>query len=135
LTEEKFSEDFLIDNTPPQIKDDIFQNNRLSFTAFDEESFIDKVEFSINGGEFKDVFPVDQIFDNREENFSIDIPFNGKVPLSILVKVYDKFGNVTFLKKFVKMKKVFFANSLKGTLSNREIIFNIQKKFFLQKMI
>jgi|GEM_PF-1834994 len=102
LTEEKFSEDFLIDNTPPQIKDDIFQNNRLSFTAFDEESFIDKVEFSINGGEFKDVFPVDQIFDNREENFSIDIPFNGKVPLSILVKVYDKFGNVTFLKKFVK---------------------------------
>ncbi|HAF07981.1 MAG: hypothetical protein XD76_0642 [candidate division TA06 bacterium 32_111] len=102
LNEEKLSEDFLIDNNPPRIKDDIFQNNSLSFTAFDEESFIDKVEISINGSEFKDVFPVDQIFDNREENFAIDIPFNGKEPLSILVKVYDKFGNVSFLKKFLR---------------------------------
>lgn len=102
LSDQKLSKEFLIDNTPPQIKDDLYQNNTLKFSAYDESSFIDKVEISINGKEFKEVLPVDQIYDNREEKFVIDIPFDGKGTLSILVKVYDQFGNVAFLKKLLK---------------------------------
>jgi hypothetical protein len=102
LNDQKVSKEFLIDNTPPQIKDDIFQNNILKFSVYDESSFIDKVEVSTNGSEFKEALPVDQIYDNREEKFLIDIPFNGNGTLSILVKVYDQFGNVTFLKKLLK---------------------------------
>ncbi|MEO0237583.1 MAG: hypothetical protein ABIN35_05045, partial [candidate division WOR-3 bacterium] len=102
LKDQKVSNEFLIDNTPPQVKDDIFQNNRLKFSTYDEASFIDKVEVSINGSDFKEVLPVDQIYDNREERFVIDIPFDYKGTLSILVKIYDQFGNVTFLKKLIK---------------------------------
>jgi len=99
---EFISEEFLIDNTPPVVKDDIFEKNVLKFYAIDQHSFINKAEISLNGNEFYEILPVDQIYDNREESFKVKIKWDGNEPLNIIVKVYDLYGNISYLQKLLK---------------------------------
>lgn len=99
---EFISEEFLIDNTPPVIKGDIFEKNVLKFYATDQHSFINKAEISLNGNEFYEILPMDQIYDNREESFNLKIKWDSDEPLNIIVKVYDLYGNVAYMQKLLK---------------------------------
>ncbi len=79
LRGEKVSNTFLIDNTSPTIsefKKIVDKDNTLviSGVARDEMCNISNIQYTVNSGDWNMVFPVDNIFDSKEEFFTIKIP-------------------------------------------------------------
>jgi outer membrane protein assembly factor BamB len=66
------SEPILVDNTPPEVVDLSASGVRLSGRARDGMGPISRIEIAIDGGEFRPIFPEDDLLDTREEPFSID---------------------------------------------------------------
>lgn len=98
LREEKVSNTFLIDNTSPSILEfrKIVENNVLAISgsARDEMCNISKIQYAVNSGDWNTVFPVDNIFDSKEEYFTITIPDLSPEKLTIEIKAEDAEGNV-----------------------------------------
>jgi hypothetical protein len=74
LSAEKVSEPFLVDNTRPslvELKATLSPEKKAEVTglARDELSNITRVEYSVDAGDWKAIFPKDNIFDSREEGF------------------------------------------------------------------
>ncbi|MCX7807790.1 MAG: hypothetical protein N2515_04210, partial [Deltaproteobacteria bacterium] len=67
------SEPILVDNTPPQILDIEVRNTRIRGRVRDGMGPITRLEISIDGGEYRLIFPEDELFDSREERFDIDV--------------------------------------------------------------
>ena len=61
----------------------------------DAASFIKLILYSIDGGDWKPMFPSDQIFDSREENFSFPTEALKAGEHTIAVKAEDAAGNVS----------------------------------------
>ena len=99
------SEPFLIDNTPPQIlklaataaggKIDV------RWTAKDARSNIDKAEYSLNGGEWLLIHPVNGLSDSPEEDYHLVID-RGAGEQVIAVRVNDEYDNQAVDKVVVK---------------------------------
>ena len=98
LAGEKISEPFDIDNGQPivalvgtpQMTGD---RARIVFAASDKSSYLAKAEYSINGGEWRTVYPDDGISDGPEERYTLEIPLREAGEYTVTLRVFDANGN------------------------------------------
>lgn len=98
LTASLVSDPFLIDNTPPQIVNltgGAAAGNKLEvrWTARDARSTIDHAEYSVNGGEWILIEPVNRLSDSPEEEYHLLIDRPSADEQVIAVRVSDEFDN------------------------------------------
>lgn len=109
LTSELVSKPFTIDNTPPII--DILSHKlsngsvEVNFRAKDTTSKILQAEFSVDGGEWRIIFPKDGISDSKSEDYQITIEQLKAGEHTIGLKATDAMGNVGSNKLLVKFPK------------------------------
>ena len=107
LSGEKTSEPFDIDNTAPTvlavgtptINGD---KARVVFDATETSSYLNKAEFSINGGEWQEVYADDSISDSQKERYTVEIPVKTAGEYSVTLRVFDANGNVGNARILVK---------------------------------
>ena len=94
LTSSLESDPFIIDNTPPEIADvkvgESGTQRTVSFTAKDALSWIDKAEYSVNGGEWVLLEPVNKVTDSQQLKFQLSVQ-RGQL---VSVRVFDENDNV-----------------------------------------
>jgi hypothetical protein len=94
LTSSLESDPFTIDNTPPEIVDakvtSTGARRQIAFTAKDALSWIDKAEYSINGGDWTLLDPVNKVTDSQSLNYVLDVPAGQMVA----IRVFDEDDNV-----------------------------------------
>jgi WD40 repeat protein len=98
LTGELESDAFDVDNTPPRI--DIQPAGtgpnaraRIAFTVTDEQSAIQRVEYSLDASRWRLVHPKDGIPDSRVEEFEIVLE-SGEINGSVIIRATDAMNNV-----------------------------------------
>jgi len=96
------SEIIYIDNQPPKILEDKFELNFLYFTAVDLNSKINRAYISVNGSEYRELEPADEIFDSKLEYFKAEIKREKGEELSIIIFAVDQFGNIGKMRKVVR---------------------------------
>jgi len=105
LKTDRISAPFLIDNIPPRVEN-LHSASRagstrdrttvtVSGTATDQDSRIAKIEFSVDGGDWKQVFPDDAIFDSLTEKFHFDALDLPPGEHAITVRASDSQRNVS----------------------------------------
>lgn len=98
MSGERVTDVISIDNSPPVVTpvgnpavtgDKV----RLVFDASDAGSYITRAEYSINGGEWRVVYPDDGISDSPRERYTVDV--NGLAPgeYSVTLRVFDANAN------------------------------------------
>jgi hypothetical protein len=98
---------FLIDNTPPQISNltgNALSNNKIEvrWTARDARSDIDHAEYSLNGGEWLVVNPVNKLSDSPEQQYELTIDRASAAEQVIAIRVSDEFDNQSLDKIVVR---------------------------------
>ena len=85
---------FTIDNTPPEITNVSMMNNgragAIRFTAKDALSWIEKAEYSVNGGEWVLLLPQNLVSDSQVLSYVVPAP-TGQM---VTVRVFDENDNV-----------------------------------------
>ena len=107
LSGERTSEPAEIDNTPPivtatgtpQVSSD---TAKITFTANEAASYINRAEYSVNGGDWLTVYADDGISDSRQESYTITIPVKNTGEHSIALRVFDANGNAGNARVVVK---------------------------------
>ncbi|MBI3931907.1 MAG: hypothetical protein HY317_00705 [Acidobacteria bacterium] len=96
LAGEKESLPFDVDNTPPTVTALLAAKKpaRVRAVARDDSSTIRRVEFSVDGGRWQEVHPLDGINDALEETYEI-VPGDGTGPRILVVRATDQLGNVS----------------------------------------
>ncbi len=105
MSTERVSAPFLIDNIPPVVSG-LRTTSRagcardrttvsVSGMAADQDSRIAKIEYSVDGGDWKDVFPDDAIFDSLTEKFHFDALDLPPGEHAITVRASDSQRNVS----------------------------------------
>jgi hypothetical protein len=88
------SEPFIINNTPPEIINVKIASNggrrEISFTAKDALNWIDKAEYSIDGGDWTLLDPVNKVTDSQTLDYRVEAGANQMVA----VRVFDEYDNV-----------------------------------------
>ncbi|HYL11601.1 MAG TPA: hypothetical protein VEV41_01105 [Terriglobales bacterium] len=128
LTSDKESARFEVDTTPPQIENltAAMQGGQIhvTFRAADTFSAIKRAEYSLDAGDWQFIEPLDQISDDKTENynFQVKLPDNGSDPTSqqvsaprksanpsagdtdhvIVVRAYDRFDNMGTAKVLIR---------------------------------
>jgi hypothetical protein len=94
LTSSLDSNVFTIDNTPPEITDVAISKNgsirALKFVAKDALSWIDKAEYSIDGGDWALLEPVNKVTDSQMLSYSL----TAKAEQMIAIRIFDEKDNV-----------------------------------------
>jgi hypothetical protein len=96
LTGDRESDAIEIDNTPPTLAFEITRSAgaaRLIVRARDARSPILKVEYSLDGGAWQLVYPVDGLADAPEERYEIPLPPDADAR-RIVVRATDRLQNV-----------------------------------------
>jgi WD40 repeat protein len=105
LKTERESERFEIDNTPPSIEKLNGSANGMnadrshgvsydfSFVAKDPSSSIEKAQYSLDGGDWILLAPVNGISDSREEQYNFTVQHLGPGEHTISVRAFDRFEN------------------------------------------
>ncbi len=98
LSGEKTSEPVDIDNTAPTVTATgtpqiVGERARVTFEANDSSSFLNKAEYSINGGDWREVYADDGISDGARERYSLEIPLKNAGEISVSLRVFDANGN------------------------------------------
>jgi hypothetical protein len=109
LSGEKISEPFDIDNTAPtvtaigapQVAGD---RARVTFEATDSSSFLSKAEYSVNGGNWQEVYADDGISDSARERYSLEISLKNAGEYSVSLRVFDANGNTGSARVLIKGK-------------------------------
>ena len=115
LAAEKESSRFEVDTTPPRIENlnAVVEGNRwihVKFRAADGFSPLKRAEYSLDAGEWQYVEPIDQISDDKQENYDFRIPLPdaasdyrssrnaSSAPQTaehvVVVRSYDRFDNM-----------------------------------------
>jgi hypothetical protein len=99
------SDAFAIDNTPPEISSAAGAKREgnvlvLQFEAKDSLSWIDKAEYSINGGDWTLVNPVNRVSDSQHLQYKLEVPESSGGDPVIAVRVFDDSDNVS-VKRFI----------------------------------
>jgi hypothetical protein len=99
LTAERLSEPFEIDNSAPRVvpvgQPQITGDTaRVAFEAEDAASYLQKAEYSINGGPWKTVYADDGISDSPRERYTLTVPIPSPGEYSVALRVFDANGNV-----------------------------------------
>ena len=109
LQTSRISERFFIDNTAPAITGLTASamsggQVKIRFRATDSATWLSKAEYGVNGGDLRQMFPVDGIFDSETEDFEITI--SGLTPgeCTVVVKVADRAGNQSSAKQLIAVK-------------------------------
>ena len=130
MTDEKQSQRFEVDNTPPRIENLAArvesQQLHVTFHATDDGSPIRRAEFSVDAGDWQYLEPVGQLSDAKTENYDFNVLLNvapavetqpdqkrGKqrpaanVPVPsgehvVVVRVFDRADNVASAKFVVR---------------------------------
>jgi sugar lactone lactonase YvrE len=110
LTAEKISHRFEVDTTPPRIENLTAslegEQVRIRFRAEDGFSIIRRAEFSVDAGDWKYVEPVGQLSDAKTEDYDfkagIESEKDGAQDHVVVVRVYDRYENMTSAKLLVK---------------------------------
>ena len=89
---------FIVDNTPPQVISGATKEEGgatvIDFTAKDASSWINKTEYSVNGGEWILLEPVNRVSDGKELQYELRIPKSASpVQQIIAVRVFDENDN------------------------------------------
>ncbi len=96
LLKELISKPFIIDNTPPIVAFDYKKKKKdeymISGKVRDKLSSIASVSFSVDTKKWISVFPIDLIFDSREEQFQFPYKYQEGI---IIIKAEDDAGNIT----------------------------------------
>ncbi len=89
------SEPFTIDNTPPEIVNPKVACTsgacQIGFTARDALSWIDKAEYSVDGGEWTVLNPVSKVTDSQMLDYRLEVTGRHMVA----IRVFDEDDNVT----------------------------------------
>jgi hypothetical protein len=112
LSAERESARFEVDTTPPQIKalKAAVAGARIhvTFNASDSFSPIKKAEYSVDAGDWQFVEPVGQLSDSKNENYDFEAPMpvgtTGQVDHVVVVRVYDRYDNMTSAKTLIRAK-------------------------------
>ena len=97
------SEPILVDNHPPRLETLKVRKGRVLGRVVDALGPIARIQISIDAGPWRDVFPVDSVFDSADERF--DVPL-GAIPGDshiIAVRALDASGNQANREITVKM--------------------------------
>ncbi len=97
LSGERDSDAIEIDNTPPQITTDVTRQDavtRLAVRVRDAQSPIQKMEYSVEGGAWQLVYPVDGLADSPDERYEIVLPA-GVDPARVVLRATDQLQNVS----------------------------------------
>lgn len=107
LSGEKLSEPFDIDNTAPTVSaigtpQITGERARIVFEAVETSSYLNRAEFSVNGGEWREVYADDGISDSQRERYTIEIPVAAAGEYSVTLRVFDANGNTGNARVLVK---------------------------------
>jgi WD40 repeat protein len=97
LSGDKESTPFDVDNSPPIVSASIASGSpaRVRAVVRDDSSIVRKAEYSVDGGRWQEVHPVDGINDAREETYEIAPgAFSEAGPHILVVRATDLLGNV-----------------------------------------
>ena len=99
LTNERVSERFEIQNTPPRIEnlraDTGGATTKITFDAVSSGLAITRAQYSVDAGEWFIVFPASGLSDAPKENYLIELPGLAPGPHTIAVQISDRFDNTT----------------------------------------
>ena len=98
LSGDKESLPFEVDNTPPVVELTLVSRSplRVRAVARDDGSLIRRAEYSVDGGKWEEVHPIDGINDSREEAYEITFgALTGQGPHMVVVRASDSLGNVS----------------------------------------
>lgn len=93
LTSRAVSEPIRVDNHAPVIEGLALQGARVSGRAVDTLGPITRLEIAIDGGEFRDVFPVDHLLDTAVERFEVELEELAPGPHVVAVRATDANNN------------------------------------------
>ena len=107
LSGEKASEAVDIDNSAPavaivgtpQVTGD---KARITFEATDAANFINRAEYSIDGGDWQTIYAEDGISDASRERYTVEIPVKTAGEISVTLRVFDANGNAGNARAVVK---------------------------------
>jgi hypothetical protein len=96
--DEKISDVVLIDNTTPVVRSSSPRINgrqvEVEFSAEDGTSNISRAEYSIDGGRWQLIFPVDGMADSPSERFTVTATLTSPGEHTITLRAYDSNTNV-----------------------------------------
>ncbi len=98
LTGERVSELFVVDNTQPEVAaagtpQVTGETARVAFRATEASSYLDRAEFSINGGPWQAVFPDDGVSDSGSEAYTVNARLPRAGDYTITLRAFDVNGN------------------------------------------
>jgi hypothetical protein len=97
LTDERESDPIVVDNTAPVVTTEVTRSGntaRIVVRVRDAQSPIQKVEYSIGGGTWRVVYPVDGLADSPDERYEIALT-NEADAARVVVRATDLLQNVT----------------------------------------
>lgn len=99
LSGERTSEPVDIDNTPPTVRvatapQIAGDRARAIFDVEDGTGRIKRVDVSVDGGSWREVFPDDGIADSRRETYSVNLPVMGEGEHTISLRAFDNSNNI-----------------------------------------
>jgi WD40 repeat protein len=114
LSGEKVSERFVVDTTPPAIRDlkvarstacgsaRCTKGLTVGFDAVDDTSPIAHAEYSVDAGPWQYIEPVGKISDSKTEHYSVEIPqADWRSEHLVTVRAYDRYENVGVAKTVI----------------------------------
>lgn len=106
LSAQMESDDFLIDNTPPEILDlsARAEGNRIivKFRLKDALSALQYAELSVNGGDWLDAEPTTRITDSPQHDYEVSLPRPAGSEFVIAVRAADERDNVAVRKVLLR---------------------------------
>ena len=105
-SDEKTSEWFIVDHTPPIVKNLVLHKSEregyvLEFQATDNLSALRSAYFSFNAKDWQWINPVDGICDSKKERFRIHLQNGTESVHTIVVKVIDERENTGYGRLFL----------------------------------
>jgi hypothetical protein len=95
LKREKISPPILVDNRKPEIVGITIRHPRITGFARDGYSAIESIAYSLDGGPWRLISPVDEVYDNPTEGFSFDLPQAlSRGSHTIAIRARDAAGNL-----------------------------------------
>jgi hypothetical protein len=94
---ELVSSPVLVDNTPPVVRVTASSRSEVVFDAFDSASPLRRAEWSIDGGPWTPIAPVDGVLDSQSEQFRLPLTLSPGEH-TLLIRAADAGGNTSLAK-------------------------------------
>ena len=110
LMGERVSEPIEIDNTPPVVHvvgdaQIVGDHAHVVFDVEDATGMVKRADSSVDGAQWRAVFPDDGIADSPRERYTLDLPINGAGEHTISLRAFDMSGNVGSIRITIRNAK------------------------------